>query len=86
MAVDINKVNGMFVVEWNRKQKHVQIQALGSILKSNLLAAVNGRDLGYVPVAIANTEVEALEMSKLIKAKLKGLRQTHRGDSSDTLH
>lgn len=86
MAVDINKVNGMFVVEWSRKQKQVQIQALGSILKGNLLAAVNGRDLGYVPVAIANTEAEALEMSKIISAKLKGFRQTQRGDSSDTLH
>jgi hypothetical protein len=86
MAVDLNEMNEMFVVEWNRRQKQFQIQALGEILKSNLKAAVNGRDLGYVPVAIANTEDEALKMLKLIKAKLKSLRQTHRGDSSDTLH
>jgi hypothetical protein len=86
MAFDLNEMNEMFVVEWNRRQKKFHIQALGEILKSNLLAAVNGRDLGYVPVAIAKTEGEALEMSKLIEAKLKSLRQTHRGDSSDTLH
>jgi len=86
VAVDINEMNGMFVVEWNRRQKHFQIQALGEILKSNLLAAINKRDRGYVPVAIANTEGEALKMSKLIEAKLKKLRQTHREDSSDTLH
>jgi hypothetical protein len=84
MAININEMNEMFVVEWNASQKKIQIQALGKILKSNLLAAVNGRDHGYVPVAIANTEGEALEMSKLIKAKLK--IRGHRADSSDTLH
>jgi hypothetical protein len=86
MAVDINEMNKMFVVEWNARQKRFHIQTLGEILKSNLLAAVNGRDSGYVPVAIANTDGEALEMSKLIRAKLKSLRQAHRVDSLDTLH
>jgi len=51
MVVDIKEMNGMFVVEWNRRQKHLQIQALGEILKGNLLAAVNGRDSGYFPLA-----------------------------------
>jgi hypothetical protein len=86
MVLDINEVNGMFVVEWNRKQKHFQIQTLGEILKSNLLATINKRDRGYIPVAIASTEGEALKMSKLIDSNLKNLRQSHREDSSDTLH
>jgi len=46
MALDINEMNAVFVVEWNRKQKHFQIQTLGEILKSNLLAAVNRRASG----------------------------------------
>jgi hypothetical protein len=83
MAIHINELNEMFVVEWNAKQKQFQIQPLGEILKSNLRAAVKGRNSGYVPVAIAHTEAEALEMSKLIEAKLK--RRGHRADSSDTL-
>ena len=82
MAVDLNEINEMFVVEWNPRKKQFQIQALGEILKSNLLAAVNGRDRRYVPVAIANTKGEALEMSKLIEAKLKSLQQNHGVDSS----
>ena len=86
MAVDINEMNGMFVVEWNRMQKHFHIQALGEILKGNLLAAVNRRASGYVPVAIAHTEREALEIAKLIGAKLKKLSRAHRADSVDTLH
>jgi len=85
MAVDINEMNGMFVVEWNRRQKRFQIQTLGEILKGNLLAAVNERDYGYSPVAIAQTKEEALEMSKLIDVKLRTLRRLHRLDSSDTL-
>ena len=84
MAIDINEMNEMCVVEWNARRKQFQIQALGEILKSNLLAAVNGRNSGYVPVAIAHTKAEALEMSKLIEAKLK--MRGHREDSSDTLH
>ena len=84
MAIKINEINEMFVVEWNAKRKALQIQALGVILKSNLLAAVNGRTSGYAPVAIAHTEAEALEISKLIEAKLK--MRGHREDSSDTLH
>ena len=84
MAIKIKEINEMFVVEWNAKQKALQIQALGVILKSNLLAAVNGRTSGYAPVAIAHTEAEALEISKLIEAKLK--MRGHREDSSDTLH
>jgi hypothetical protein len=63
MAIDLNEINGMFVVEWNPRQKQFQIQALGEMLKSNLLATVNGRDRHYVPLAIANTKREALEMS-----------------------
>jgi hypothetical protein len=66
-------------------KKHFHIHALGEILKANLLAAVNGRDSGYVPVAIAQTEGEALQMSKLIEVKLRSLRRPHRVDSSDTL-
>ena len=85
MAVDINEMNGMFVVEWNRREKHFHIQALGEILKGNLLAAVNGRDSGYVPLAIARTKGEAVEMSKLIEAKLRTLRRLRLVDSSDTL-
>ena len=85
MAVDINEMNGMFVVEWNRREKHFHIQALGEILKGNLLAAVNGRDSGYVPLAIARTKGEAVEMSKLIEAKLRSLRRLRLVDSSDTL-
>jgi hypothetical protein len=85
MAVKINEMNGMFVVEWNRRQKHFHIQALGEVLKSNLRAAVNGRDSGYVPVAIAQTKGEALEMSKLIEVELRSLRRIHRKASSDTL-
>jgi len=85
MAVDINEMNGMFVVEWNRRQKHFHIQALGKILKDNLLAAVNGRDTGYVPVAVARTKGEAVEMSKLIEVELRNLRRLHRVASSDTL-
>jgi hypothetical protein len=85
MAVDINEMNGMFVVEWNRRQKHFHIQALGKILKDNLLAAVNGRDTGYVPVAVARTKGEAVEMSKLIEVELRNLRRLHRVVSSDTL-
>jgi hypothetical protein len=84
MAIKINEINEMFVVEWNAKRKALQIQALGVILKSNLLAAVNGRTSGYAPVAIAHTEAEALEISKLIEAKLK--MRGHHEDSSDTLH
>ena len=83
MALDINEMNAVFVVEWNRKQKHFQIQTLGEILKSNLLAAVNRRASGYVPVAIAHTENEALKISKLIEARLK---KRSREDSTDTLH
>jgi len=86
MAIDINEMNEMFVVEWSSSQKQFHIHALGEMLKSNLRAAVNGRDSGYVPVAIARTEVEALKMSNLIEVKLKKLRQPHRLDSSDTLH
>jgi hypothetical protein len=86
MAVDINEMNKMFVVEWNARQKKFHIQTLDEILKSNLRAAVNGRASGYVPVAIAHTEREALEMVKLIEAKLKKLRRAPRVDSSDTLH
>jgi hypothetical protein len=83
MSIEINKINEMFVVEWNAGQKVLQIQALGAILKSNLRAAVNGRNSGYSPIAIAHTEEEALKISKLIEAKLKMRR---REDSSDTLH
>ena len=84
MAIDLNEMNEMFVLEWNARQKTFQIQALGEILKSNLVGAVNGRNSGYVPVAIAHTEAEALKMSKLIEGKLK--MRGHRADSSDTLH
>ena len=83
MAIDLNEMNEMFVVEWNERQKKLQIQSLGEMLKSNLVAAVNGRKSGYVPVAIAHTKAEALKMSKLIGRKLK--MSGHRGDSSDTL-
>lgn len=85
MAVDINELNAMFVVECNLRQKQFRIQALGEILKSNLIAAVNGRSSGYVPVAIAQTEREVIEMSKLIEAKLKKQRYVPDLDSSDTL-
>ena len=82
MAIEINEINEMFVVEWNATQRVLQIQALGVILKHNLRAAVNGRNSGYAPIAIAHTEGEALKMSKLIEAKLKrGSRK-----DSDTLH
>ena len=84
MVIKINEINEMFVVEWNAKQKALQTRALGAILKSNLLAAINGRNSGYAPVAIAHTEAEAVKMSKLIEAKLK--MRSHREDSSDTLH
>lgn len=82
--MEIDKINKMFVVEWNARQKTIQIQALGAILKSNLLAAVNGRNSGYAPVAIAHTEAEAFKMSRLIQAKLK--MRSPREVSSDTLH
>jgi len=85
MAVDINELNGMFVVEWNRRQKHLHIQALGEILKGNLRAVVNGRDSGYVPVAIARTKGEAVEMCRLIDVKLRSLPTRHPVDSADTL-
>ena len=85
MAVNINEMNGMFVVEWNRRKNHFHIEPLGVILKSNLLAAVNGRDSGYVPVAVAETKGEALKMSKLIEVKLESLRPLRRVHSSDTL-
>ena len=83
MAIEIDEINEMFVIEWNARQKVLQIQALGAILKHNLIAAVNGRNSGYAPIAIAHTEAEALKMSKLIETKL---RIRSRGDSSDTLH
>jgi len=83
MGIEINDINEMFVVEWNARQKVLQIQALGAILKHNLRAAVNGRNSGYAPIAIAHTESEALKMSKLIEARLK--RRSPQ-DSSDTLH
>jgi len=83
MAIQINEINEMFVVEWNAGQKLLRIQALGAILKSNLSAAVNGRTCGYAPIAIAHTEAEALKMSKLIEVKLK---MRSRENSSDTLH
>ena len=83
MAIEINEINEMFVVEWNAKQQVLQIQALGAILKHNLRAAVNGRHSGYAPIAIAHTEGEALKMSKLIEARLK---VRSREESSDTLH
>ena len=82
--MEIDEINKMFVVEWNTRRKTIQIQALGAILKSNLIAAVNGRNSGYAPVAIAHTEAEALKMSKLIHAKLK--LHSPRDSSSDTLH
>ena len=85
MAVDINDMNGLFVVEWNRSDRQIHIQALGEILKGNLLAAVNGRDSGYSPLAVAQTKEEALEMSKLIEAKLRSLPPRHRVHSLDTL-
>lgn len=84
MAIYINELNEMFVVEWNSRKNKFQIRVLGEILKSNLVAAVMGQNSGYVPVAIAHTEAEALEISKLIKAKLKNLRHQH-GNSFDTL-
>ena len=83
MAIEINEINEMFVVEWNATQRVLQIQALGVILKHNLRAAVNGRNSGYAPIAIAHTEGEALKMSKLIEMRLK---RGSRKDSSDTLH
>ena len=86
MGIEISEINEMFVVEWNAKQKVLQIQALGAILKHNLRAAVNGRNSGYAPIAIAHTEKEALEITKLIGAKLKKLSRAHRADSVDTLH
>jgi hypothetical protein len=86
MAIDINEMNKMFAVNWNARQKKLHVQTLGEILKSNLLAAVNGRDSGYVPIVIAHTEREAFEMAKLIEEKLKRSRQAHRTDSTDTLH
>ena len=55
MAIDLSELNEMFVVEWNARQNKFQIQALGEVLKSNLLAAVRRRSSGYVPVAIAHT-------------------------------
>jgi hypothetical protein len=85
MAVDINELNGMFVVEWNRKRKHLHIQALGEILKGNLIAVVNGRDSGYVPVAIAQTKGEAVEMCRLIEVNLRSLPRRRPADSTDTL-
>lgn len=84
MAININELNEMLLVQWNARQKKIQIRALGEILKSNLVAAVNGQNSGYVPVAIAHTEAEALQISKLIEANLKKSR-AHRRDSLDTL-
>jgi len=84
MAVHINELNEIFVVEWNSRRNKFQIRVLGEILKNNLLAAVNGRNSSNVPVAIAHTEAEALQISKLIAANLKNLR-AHPGDSLDTL-
>ena len=84
MAININELNEMLLVQWNARQKKIQIRALGEILKSNLVAAVNGQNSGYVPVAIAHTEPEALQISKLIEANLKKSR-AHRRDSLDTL-
>jgi hypothetical protein len=84
MAIHINELNEMFVVEWNARKNKLQVRVLGEMLKNNLLAAVEARNSGYVPVAIAHTEAEALEMSKLIAPKLKNSR-LQRGDSLDTL-
>jgi hypothetical protein len=84
MAIHINELNEMFVVEWNARKNKLQVRVLGEMLKNNLLAAVEARNSGYVPVAIAHTEAEALEMSKLIAPKLKNSR-LQRGDSFDTL-
>lgn len=83
MAVEINEINEMFVVEWNARQKVLQIQPLGTVLEHNLRAAINGRNSGYAPIAIAHTEGEALKMSKLIEARLT-MRKSE--DNSDTLH
>jgi hypothetical protein len=84
MAIHINELNEMFVVEWNARKNKLQVRLLGEMLKNNLLAAVEARHSGYVPVAMAHTEAEALEMSKLIAPKLKNSR-LQRGDSLDTL-
>jgi hypothetical protein len=84
MAVHINELNEIFVVEWNSRKNKFQIRVLGELLKSNLLAAVNGRNSGCVPLAIAHTEAEALQISKVIKANVRNLRHQH-GDSFDTL-
>ena len=84
MAIHIHELNEMFVVECKARRNKIQIRSVGEMLKSNLLAAIEGRDSGYVPAAIAHTEAEALEISRLIKAKLKNSR-AHRGDSLDTL-
>ena len=84
MAVHINELNEILVVEWNSRRNKFQVRVLGEMLKSNLLDAANGRNSSYVPVAIAHTEAEALEISKIIKAKLKNLRHQH-GNSFDTL-
>lgn len=82
MSIEINEINEMYVVEWNARQKALQIQPLGVVLKHNLRAAVNGRNSDYAPIAIAHTVGEALKMSKLIQARLK-LRD--REDNSVTL-
>lgn len=84
MSINISQMNEMLVVQWNAKQRKFQIRALGEILKSNLLAAVNGRNSGYVPVAIAHSKVEALQISNLIEANLNN-SWAHPGDSVDTL-
>jgi hypothetical protein len=85
MAIDINEMNEMFVVEWSPSHKQFRIRTIRQMLKSNLNAAVHGQGVSQVPVAIAGTEEEALKMSNIIEVKLEKLRQAHRASSSDTL-
>ena len=82
MAIEINEINELFVVEWNARKRLLQIQPLGVVLKHNLRAAVNGRNSYYTPIAIAHTVDEALKISELIQSKLK-MRNPE--DNSDTL-
>lgn len=60
----------LWVVEYSPIQKMVHVATLAEMLSTNLNLCARGVSTGYIPVAIAQTQAEAVEAARQITTAL----------------
>ncbi len=57
-----------YVLQWSFKQRCWHIETVDDMLRSNLRAFAENRELEYIPVAIGITHKTANELSRMLEA------------------